>query len=217
MNQLSIIITLIILIKLTYESLKFPIPTDREKCFIEEIGIGDSILIRWDIAGLPEDKEKADKAISNIRLTVRSSTGEQIHSKAFPNKKDKIVLTPKTDGSFYICTRYYEGWGERQPQGLYMGLKISSQYTLDVNYSKALGKESVVKLDNRIEHIHQKILSSTKIQDRDIKEELETATAILKSSTLYFNLTVIQLIAVIGVGMYQILMFKKYLSINKII
>lgn len=219
MKPLLIVITLIALLKLTHASLKFPIPTDREKCFIEEIGTGDSILIRWDIGGLPEDKQLADKAIGNIRLIVRSSRGDEVHSKPFPNRKDKIVLTPKHDAvTFYICVRYHEGWGEHQPKGLYMGLKISSQYTtIDVNFSKALGKETVVQLDKRIEHIHQSILSSTKIQDKDIDEELETAKAILKSSNLYFNLTVFQLIVVIGIGMYQLIMFKRYLSLNKII
>ena len=57
------------LFSISYSSLKFNIPNNREKCFAQELYLEGTLMVRYDLKGIESIKpEFQEKAIKNIKI-----------------------------------------------------------------------------------------------------------------------------------------------------
>ena len=112
-NHYFIIYTFLIftILKACTPSLKFNIPNNRQKCFIEEIYTNGTLLIRYDLKGIEYIKpELHEKVLKNIKLFVKDPKGKIVRELYLINPKGKFALHTDLEGFYQICSKYYKSY-----------------------------------------------------------------------------------------------------------
>ena len=65
--------------------------------------------------------------------------------------------------------------------------------------------------------VKRNVIPSIAVSKMELDEEDKTAKAIISTSTLYFKLTIIQMIIIIIIAFYQIFNLRKFLASKRII
>ena len=199
-------------------SLKFNIPNNREKCFAEEIYIKGTLLIRYDLNGINTIKtEYQESTMKNIKLFVKNPKGKIIKELFLQSRKGKFALHVEEIGQYYICTKYYKTWSISDlPKDVLLGIKIRSDYEYK-EINKGLLKEDVNNFIEEMLEVRKNVMPSIEASKIELDEEDRTAKAIISTSTLYFKLTIFQLILIFIIAFYQIFNVKKFLTSKRII
>ena len=125
-------------------SLKFNIPTYRDKCFSQEIYIEGTLLVRYDLTGFEDDFKgiEQEELFKNIKIFIKDENGYRVYETELKNRKDKFAVLLKNPGVYQICTRYFRPRrGREMPNKVLMGLKIRNDY----HYTKL--EEGLLKED----------------------------------------------------------------------
>jgi len=199
-------------------SLKFKIPKKSEKCFIQQIFLETSVLIRFDLSGTEQiDNNFLQNIYDNLQIYIKNQNLTIFYKESIKKPKGKFVQFIKKPGIYYICTLYEGNYNENDfPKNLLFGIKITNEYE-SKNINNALNKDSLEIFNKKINKINNELIPSMNLQKNEIVEEDETSKKIINSSAWYFNLTVIQIILIILVAIYYVLQFKKYLFIRRLI
>ena len=212
------LIILFILFNYSISSLKFNIPNNREKCFQEEIFSYGTFLIRYDLKGTNSINPKyKQKVLQNIKIFVRDPKGKIIHEINLLEQKGKFAINAEEEGHYYICARYYKVWGVSDlPKDVLLGIKIRSDFI----YKKVEDSLKTQDVNNFVEQINSlkyRVITPIDSSKKEIDEEDKMAKAIISTSNLYFTLSIIQMILIIIIAVYQILNTKKFLSNKRLI
>ena len=201
-----------------FPSLKFNIPNNREKCFHEEIYSFGTLLIRYDLKGVDSIIEKyREKVLNNIKIFVKDPKGKIIHESNLINKKGKFSINAEKEGHYYICSRYYKIWGMSDlPKDLLLGIKIRSDFSYK-NVDEALKSKDVNNFLDQINSLKYKVIGPISSSKKEIDEEDKMAKAIISTSNLYFMLSIVQMVLIIIIAIYQIFNTKKFLSNKRLI
>ena len=199
-------------------SLKFNIPNNREKCFVEEIYIKGTLLIRYDLNGINSIKtEYQESTMKNIKLFIKNPKGKIIKELFLQSRKGKFALHVEEIGQYYICTKYYKTWSISDlPKDVLLGIKIRSDYEYK-KIDKGLLKEDVNNFIEKMLEVRKNVMPSIEASKIELDEEDRTAKAIISTSTLYFKLTIFQLILIFIIAFYQVFNVKKFLTSKRII
>ena len=199
-------------------SLKFNIPNNREKCFVEEIYIKGTLLIRYDLNGINSIKtEYQESTMKNIKLFIKNPKGKIIKELFLQSRKGKFALHVEEIGQYYICTKYYKTWSISDlPKDVLLGIKIRSDYEFK-KIDKGLLKEDVNNFIEKMLEVRKNVMPSIEASKIELDEEDRTAKAIISTSTLYFKLTIFQLILIFIIAFYQVFNVKKFLTSKRII
>ena len=206
------------LFSFSYSSLKFNIPNNREKCFAQELYLQGTLLVRYDLKGIELIKpEYQEKAIKNIKIFVKNEKGKNIHELFLNSPKGKFAVYIKDKGMYFICAKYHKTWSLQElPKDVMLGIKIRSDY----DYKEIEGSIQKKDLDDFIGSmmiVKRNIIPSIAVSKMELDEEDKTAKAIISTSTLYFNLTIVQMILIIIIAFYQIFNLRKFLASKRII
>ena len=208
----------LILFNFSYSSLKFNIPNNRDKCFTEEIYIGGTLLIRYDLKGIDSvKKEYQEKVLKNIKLFVKDPKEKIIHELYLVNRKGKFALRLDKEGLYSICARYYKTWHVVElPKEVLLGIKIRSDYNYK-SIDQGLNTKDVNNFLEQINSLKYKVIPSISSSKKEIDEEDKMAKAIINTSNLYFILSLFQLILIFIIAFYQIFNLRKFLLSKRII
>ena len=211
------LIIFILFFKFIFSILKFKIPLKNEKCFIQQIFLETSVLIRFDLTGIENISNNIlQNVYENLKIYIKDQNSTVIYKESIKKSKGKFVQFIKKSGIYFICSIYEGKLNENEIKNLFFGIKISNEFeSKDIN--KALNKDSLEFFNKKIIKINNELIPSMNLQKNEIDEEDETSLKIINSSKFYFNLTVIQILLIIIVAIYYVLQFKKYLFIRRLI
>ena len=206
------------LIYISQSSLKFNIPNNREKCFVEEIFHNGVLLIRYHLKGIESvKKEYQEKVLQNIKLFVKDPKGNMIRELYLINRKGKFALHIEMEGSYHICTKYYKIWAVTElPKDVVLGIKIRTDYD-HKSLEESLEKKDVNQFLDEMRALRSKVIPSITSSKIELDEEDKMAKAIISTSKLYFKLTIVQLVLIVIIAIYQIFRLKKFLTSKQII
>ena len=199
-------------------SLKFNIPNNRDKCFTEEIYTNGTLLIRYDLKGIelirPEHQEKV---LKNIKLFVKNPKGIIVRELYLTDRKGKFALLTDMEGTYQICSRYYKSWSITElPKDVLLGIKIRTDYDYQPLES-SLEKKDIDRFLEEMRILKSKVVPSITSSKAELDEEDKMAKTIISTSKLYFNLTIVQLVLIVIIAVYQIFSVKQFLMSKQII
>ena len=202
----------------SYSSLKFNIPNNREKCFAQELYLEGTLMVRYDLKGIESIKpEFQEKAIKNIKIFVKNEKGKNIHELFLNSPKGKFVVHIQDSGIYFICAKYHKTWSLQElPKDVMLGIKLRN----DFDYKEIEGSIHKKDLDDFIGSmmvVKRNVIPSIHVSKMELDEEDRTAKAIISTSTLYFKLTIVQMILIIIIAFYQIFNLRKFLASKRII
>ena len=199
-------------------SLKFNIPNNRDKCFYEEIYSNGTLLIRYDLKGIESiKKENQEKDLKNIKLFIKDPNGKNVREIYLTNRKDKFAFRADVEGYYQICARYYKSWSITElPKDVLLGIKIRTDYDYQP-LETSLEKKDIDRFLEEMRILRGKVIPSITSSKVELDEEDKMAKAIISTSKLYFNLTIVQLVLIVIIAVYQIFSVKKFLASKQII
>ena len=200
-------------------SLKFNIPSYRDKCFQTEIYTEGTLLIRYDLIGFEDffkDKEQ-EELLKNIKIFIKNEKGKNVYETSLKNRKDKFAVLLKEAQVYQICTRYFKPRRARELPGfVMMGLKIRNDYQY-TELENSLHKEDVNNFWKKIRNLKKDIRPSIEAAKVELKEEDKTAKSIISSINIYYKLCIIQLVIIILVSVYTVVTYQDFLKKKSII
>jgi hypothetical protein len=201
-----------------YSSLKFNIPNNREKCFAQELYLEGTLLVRYDLKGIESIKQEyQEQAIKNIKIFVKNEKGKNLHELFLNSPKGKFAVHIQERGMYFICTKYHKTWSLQElPKDVMLGIKLRN----DFDYKEIEGSIQKKDLDDFIGSmmlVKRNVIPSIAVSKMELDEEDKTAKAIISTSTLYFKLTIVQMILIIIIAFYQIFNLRKFLASKRII
>ena len=121
------------------------------------------------------------------------------------------------DGSYHICTKYYKIWAVTElPKDVVLGIKIRTDYD-HKSLEESLEKKDVNQFLDEMRALRSKVIPSITSSKIELDEEDKMAKAIISTSKLYFKLTIVQLVLIVIIAIYQIFSLKKFLTSKQII
>ena len=112
-------------------SLKFNIPSYRDKCFQQEIYLEGTLLIRYDLTGFEDffKGKEQQELFNSIKIFIKNEKGQNVYETSLKSRKDKFAVLLKEPQTSQICTRYFKPRrGKELPGFVMMGLKIRNDY-----------------------------------------------------------------------------------------
>ena len=101
---------IIISFNLINSSLKFNIPSYRDKCFQTEIYLEGTLLIRYDLIGFENyfKGQEQQELFNNIKIFIKNDKGQNVYETSLKSRKDKFAIFLKDPQVYYICTKYFK-------------------------------------------------------------------------------------------------------------
>lgn len=199
--------------------LRFNIPNNRDKCFLEELFVEGTVLIKYHLYGLEEafKKESQSEILRNIKIFIKNSKGKVIHETFLSKIRDKYAIHLTEPDQYFVCARFYKSWSKTDlPESVQLVIKIRSDYDYK-ELDKSLQKEDVQNFETRIKEIISETVPSIESAKKELVEEDNTAKDIIGCSNAYYKLTIVQLIIIFIISFYNIINFKNFLSSKRVI
>ena len=218
-QELYIIYIIIIILNTIYCSLKFNIPSYKDKCFIQELYTEGAIQVRYDLTGYePYFKGKEQEELfNNIKIFIKNTKGINVYETNLKSRKDKFVVQIKESDTYYICARYFKPMrGKEIPGDVVLGLKIRNDfYWTDLN--KGVHQEDVQHFWQKIRDIKKDMFPTIESAKKEIVEEDDTAKKMYSTINTYSKLAIIQLIIVVLFSSLSIYKYKDFFKQKSII
>ena len=195
-------------------SLKFELATDHPRCFYEELYGGYVMMIKWKVSGVEEsDEGKKSQFLSMIQISISKETTKEVVKREYlKNVTGKLSYNSEIDETYKICVSYHGGWAV--PYAALIGIKIASDNMDHPDLKNAIKNADLDPLHHKTEDIIKHTKEYTESQKHEInREDLYAKDHISFSKTFYY-VTVFQLVVIVGLGLYQVFSFKKFLSSN---
>ena len=218
-KKILLIYLLIITFNLVESSLKFNIPSHRDKCFQQDIFIQGTLLVRYDLTGFEPffKNQMLNELLKNIKIFIKDKNGKIVHDTELKNRKDKFAVFLKGEGIYYICTRYNKPkTGKDLPGTIMMGLKIRNDYQRQ-DLEQSLHKEDIKEFWKKIRFIKEELFPSLEGQKKEIEEEDKTAKSMISTIDRYYVLCLIQLVLIILITLSTLYNFRTFFKRKSII
>ena len=220
LNNLFLITFLFLaLFNIMESSLKFTIPSYRERCFVQELYVEGLLLVRYHLSGYENDFQgnNLTELFNNIKIFIKDEKGKNVYETVLKGRKDKFSIYLKEAGNYKVCTRYYRPRrGRELPDHILMGLKMRNDYQY-TNIEESIHKEDVKKFWDKIRNIKVDIRPSIEASKIELKEEDKTAKSIISSINTYYILCCIQLAIIIIITIIMIFSYQEFFKNKSII
>ena len=214
------ILLIITSLNLINSSLKFNIPSYRDKCFQQEIYIEGSLLIRYDLTGFEpyfKTKEEQQELFNSIKIFIKDEKDNNVYETSLKSRKDKFVVLLKEPQTYQICTHYYKPYrGKELPGFVLMGIKIRNDY-LSTEIEQSLSKKDVNHFRKKIKNLKKHMVPSIESAKREIQEEDNTAKSMIKSINIYHTLCYIQLAIIIVITIFTLFSYQGFFKNRTVI
>jgi len=217
------------LISFTNSTLQFNLDDGRERCFIEELFSTSVASIKWKIElGSMISIEKRNKTkeeisqlvpdniTKNIYIVIREEeSNEVIKSFSADFNKGKNSFQSEKNGFYAICARFT---GQRLPNDkIFFSMKINSNNMEEPKLEEVIKTSDIDPLANRVNLIVEKGKEITTKQNTELNDEDHYAKLQMDITNSYSFLNLIQVLVILGLGIYQVWSFKKFLVANNLI
>ena len=206
-------------ISFIHSSLKFNIPSYRDKCFGQEFYMEGTLLIRYDLTGFENDYKGNDQVelFKNIKIFIKNENGKIINETELKSRKEKYAVFIPERGHYLICARYFRPRRSRDlPSSVLLGLKIRNDYHYK-RLDDSLLKEDVNNFWRKIRDIKRDMRPSLEASRLELKEEDKTAKSMISSINIYYILCCIQLVVILVITMCTIFSFQEFFKKKSII
>lgn len=200
-------------------SLKFNIPSFRDKCFQQDQYLPGGLLLRYDLSGYqqyfkgPEEKE----LFSNIKIFIKNTKGQNVFETSLKGRKDKILAFLREADNYLVCVRYFKPRrGKELPGSVLMGLKIRSDYDY-TDIDNSLHKEDVNNFWKKIRMIKKDMTPSIESAKQELQEEDKTAKSMISSINTYYKLCCIQLVIILVLTIYIVITYQDFFKKKSLI
>lgn len=221
----------VLLSLLTYanSTLQMNLDDGREKCFVEELFSTSVASIKWKIElGSMITIEKRNKTKEEISSLIPESITKNIHIIIREQESNEVLKTfsaelnkgknsfqSQKNGYYLICARYT---GQRLPNdNIFFSMKIHSNNMDEPKLNEALKTGDIDPLVGQVNEIVSKAKEITNKQTAELNDEEHYAKLQMEITTSYNFLNLIQVLVILGLGLYQIWSFKKFLVANNLI
>ena len=201
-------------------SLKFNIPSHRDKCFSQELYMEGTLLVRYDLTGFENDfKDQAsqEELFRSIKVFIKDEKGKMVYETALKSRKEKFAVFLKQGGIYQICTRYYKPRrGKFLGNYVLMGLKIRNDYSYK-KLDESLHKEDVTNFWKKIREINRDMRPSIEASKLELKAEDKAAKSIITSINTYYILCIFQLVIIVIITILTIYNYQEFFKKKSII
>ena len=200
-------------------SLKFNIPSYRDKCFQIEVYIKGTLLIRYDLTGFENyfKGEEQKELFNNIKVFVKNEKNQNIYETSLKSRKDKFAILLNEPQVYKVCARYFKpNRGRELPGFVMMGLKIRNDYQY-TDIDNTLYKDDVKDFWKKIRDIKKDLGPSIEAAKSEINEEDKTAKSMISSFKIYYKLCCIQLVIIIIVTVYTLVTYQDFFKKKSLI
>ena len=218
-RKIFTIFILLVSFNIIKSSLKFNIPSYRDKCFQQEIYMQGTLLIKYDLTGYEDYFKGQDQQelFNSIKIFIKNEKGQNVYETSLKSRKEKFAVLLKEPQVYQVCTRYFKPRRLRELPGfVMMNLKIRNDYHY-TNLDESLHREDVNNFWKKIRDIKRDIRPSVEASKLELKEEDKTAKSIISSINIYYKLCVIQLIIIIIVSIYTVVTYQDFFKKKSII
>ena len=212
-------ILFLLLFNLIETSLKFNIPTYREKCFSQEVYVEETILVKYDLTGFEKhyQGDAQNELFKSIKIFIKNEKNKIIYETELKSRKEKFAVFLKERGNYQICTRFFRPRrGRELPSSVLMGLKIRNDYQY-TNLDESLHREDVNNFWRKIRDIKKAIRPSIEASKLELNEEDKTAKSIIGSVNTYYKLCCLQLVIIVVMTLHIIFTYQEFFKKNSII
>ena len=218
-RKIFTIFILLVSFNIIKSSLKFNIPSYRDKCFQQEIYMQGTLLIKYDLTGYEDYFKGQDQQelFNSIKIFIKNEKGQNVYETSLKSRKEKFAVLLKEPQVYQVCTRYFKPRRLRELPGfVMMNLKIRNDYHY-TELENSLHKEDVNNFWKKIANIRKEMLPTIESAKTELKEEDKTAKSIISSINIYYKLCVIQLIIIIIVSIYTVVTYQDFFKKKSII
>ena len=208
------------LFNLIESSLKFNIPSHRDKCFSQELYMEGTLLVRYDLTGFENDfKDQAsqEELFKSIRIFIKDEKGKTIYDTELKSRKEKFAIFLKERGVYQICTRYYKSRRAKfLSNNVLMGLKLRNDYQY-TKLEESLHIEDITNFWKKIREINKDMRPSIEASKLELKAEDKAARSILTSINTYYILCLFQLVIIVIITIVTIYNYQDFFKKSSII
>jgi hypothetical protein len=152
-------------------------------------------------------------SIQNIQIRVSTDSGTVLHVERVKALQEKFSFLAKDEGFYRICVEYTgSNWQERS--NIYFKLKIMSDNMDEPNIAQAIKQADLDPVHQKLNDVLKKSRTIVKQQELALDTENTNANQQMGIINYYYYLTVLQIIIVIVLGIYQVFSFRKFLVKN---
>ena len=200
-------------------SLKFNIPSHKDKCFQQGIFIEGTLLVRYDLSGFEPyfKNQMLNELLKNIKVFIKDKNGKIVYETELKSRKDKFAVFLKGNGIYYVCARYNKPKrGKDLPGTIMMGLKIRNDYRHE-DLEETLHKEDIKGFWKKIRFLKEEFFPSLASQKDEIEEEDKTAKSMISTINRYYVLCLVQLVIIILITFFTLYNFRIFFKSKSII
>jgi len=227
-SAIALTITLSLL-TFTNLTLQMNLDDGRERCFIEELFTTSVVSIKWKVElGSMIIIEKRNITKEEISSLVPESITKNIHIIIREEKSNEVLKTfsaeinksknsfqSKKNGFYAFCVRYS---GQRLTNdNIFFSMKINSNNMDEPKLDEAIKTSDIDPITIQINVIVEKGKEITNKQTTELDDEDHYARLQMEITNSYYFLNLIQVVVILGLGIYQIWNFKKFLAANNLI
>lgn len=216
-NKFSIL-SLIFLLTLTSklqlsQNFGFKLSSKWDRCFYEELKKNTNTLLNYVIYGTEKIEQKDLKhAMQNIIIKVFYTIPDKNYRNLVANQtltkpKGKIPIEINDTGLYKICVTYYGGYWEKRTL-LTMGYKITSDSTKAPSLKNAVMGAHVREMHDSLRNAMSSVEGMISSQEFEISLEEEDEKRIESTAFFFSVFTVLQIIVILGLFVFQILNYK---------
>ena len=202
-------------------SLKFTIPSYKDKCFQHSVYITSTLIIRYHLSGYEKDfnENEQKELFNNIKITIKKEeSGQIVYETPLKGRKDKFPALIEEYGTYLICARYYKPRRAKDlANHVLLGIKLGTSYDYYSEVEHSLQKSDVQHFWKKIREIKVDMRPSIEAGKLEIKEEDKTAKSMIDSIDTYYKLCVVQLVIILLVTMYTVYMYQEFFKKKAII
>jgi hypothetical protein len=192
----------------------FDVQNGLERCYVEEFFQDSTALIKYKVFTHEKDGENYIKQnLDSIFVNLYDEYGRKLASQKVTAHKDKFSVHIAEDSYYRVCVEANGGSYEARGK-IFVRIKIASDNMEEPDISKAIKQDDV-------NNLHEELRGLIRKGDRVVKHqviELTTEDGIAKLQMadwrLYFGLTVMQIVIIGLVFLYNVYSFVRILRKN---
>jgi heme/copper-type cytochrome/quinol oxidase subunit 2 len=146
-------------------------------------------------------------------LNFFKEDGSLIKTLNLTGEKGKTSFQPNETGQYKICANY----NGNNNDAIVVGIKIHSDNMDEPKLHAAIKTDDISPLNSKVNEIIGEGKAFMTHQNSEMDEEDYNAKLQMSASRNYYILTVVQVVVIIGLGLYQVFSFRKFLSTNNVI
>eukprot|EP00340_Litonotus_pictus_P006346 CAMPEP_0170518180 /NCGR_PEP_ID=MMETSP0209-20121228/3929_1 /TAXON_ID=665100 ORGANISM="Litonotus pictus, Strain P1" /NCGR_SAMPLE_ID=MMETSP0209 /ASSEMBLY_ACC=CAM_ASM_000301 /LENGTH=175 /DNA_ID=CAMNT_0010803635 /DNA_START=124 /DNA_END=651 /DNA_ORIENTATION=- len=169
-------------------------------------------MIKYSILGLNEENKDNQTILNNIFIKVTEEESKEVFiDRTLITKDGKLSMTAKNDGQYRICV---EAGDISTSFQLKMNLVILSDNMDEPNLDSAVQADEVFKMHDLVEQVIGKGEKYIEKQHKMIKIEDNDSKGIMQLQKVFYYMTLMQIVIVLAMGVYQIFNLKSFLDKN---